>query len=425
LIKFTPLLKDTINDFINERDCILNFSRAFKEPFHILFPQNMNLNIQGFYDVFKRNQIRGKIFYAHKVNKSKALVAQAESQNIGIDCATENELIRALSLGFNGERIELTGPKTEKLIFLGLKHNCIFNIDNIPELQIVSDYIHKLKIKNKIKILLRFGEFSCDYIKMTSKNSKFGIPKQDLSKALKILGCHRNHMELIGFSFHLDTIEIKEKIIAIENCLEFFEEARKLNFDPHVLNIGGGFKVNYLADESQWNEGISAIKESVLGIRESFTWGNLAFGLRNEEGTLRGNLNVYNYFDKVTGPKYLDHLLKTPLPAFDHVPLGVFLSDNMIDLMIEPGRSLLDQVGISVAKITQMKESPKGDLMAVLNLRRMDIAFGDQEIFVDPVILEMGTSDVERIQPEEPPSSALKGFYLSGSLCLESDLCIC
>jgi len=420
MLRFRPLIDEPIKSFLNEKKLLRNFSNATGGYVDFLFPENLTRNTEAFKSVFSKYHLNGKIFFAHKVNKSNSLVAQAESLGILIDVASVVELNRALCNGFTGNRIEITGSKPLELIILGIKHGVIFNVDNINELKSIIKVTSELNQKTNSKILLRIGSFECNYIKMSPKDSKFGFSHGDVKDALEVIFKNSDKLNFLGFSFHLDTIEIKEKIVAIENCLYFFEVARNIGLEPSVINIGGGFKVSYIKEESDWNNSISKIKEAMLTQKESYIWGNGKFGLYNDKGTLRGSLNIYNYFDKITGSNYLDLLLSTPMPAFENRPVGTVLCENMIDIYIEPGRAIVEQVGITATKITQVKESPGGELIAVLNIRRNDLVFADQEIFVDPIVIsnqENENSSIENIISSEENI----GLYLAGCLCLESD----
>lgn len=414
MIKLSPAVNEKIQQFIQEENLMKNLLEAHGSSIHIIFPENLKKNIEDFKAVYKKHNLKGKIMFAYKVNKSNCLIAQAESQEISIDVANLNELKRALANGFTGNRIEITGPKPKDLILLGLKHDVLFNVDNLNELQTIVKIAKHIKKIQKTKILLRFGGFKSERIKMSKKDSKFGIAADKIHEAMALLATHANNLEFLGFSYHLDAIEIKEKIIAVENCLQFMEIAREeYDLDPYVINIGGGFKANYLKHEEEWNNYITTVREAVLGNVEPFAWGNYGFGLYNSNGVLKGSLNIYNFFNKNTGSHFLDDILSTPIPSYDNRPLGTILCENMIDLYIEPGRAMVDQTGITAAKIVQVKESPQGELLAVLNTRRMDLVFGEQEIFIDPIVISENPSMLQE--------TGEFGVYFVGSLCLESD----
>jgi len=263
---------------------------------------------------------------------------------------------------------------------------------------------------------LRLSGFEANHSKFLNKGSRFGVPLKEAGTAFDILEQNRKEIELLGFSFHLDTVSVVERAIAIENCLELFEEALTRDFEPRVLNIGGGYKVNYLENEEEWNAYVSALKESVLGTRPTMTWHNNAFGMSSDKGKLKGNFNSYSYFDTETGGDFLDELLSQRFANLGDATAASLIRDNMIELWIEPGRSLVEQTGITVARVNSVRSSSRNEAIICLNMKRQDISFLDQEIFVDPVIIE---KDPEANIPE---LEAPVGVYFAGNLCLESDL---
>ncbi|TCT16091.1 diaminopimelate decarboxylase [Natranaerovirga pectinivora] len=415
-MQFTPYVNERIKKFLDEKETLISLVDGLGSPLNILFPEEIEKNIEGFKQVFQKHYVSGKIFYAHKTNKSNAIVKQASFEDVNIDVASEKELKSALNNGFTGERIEGTGPKNKNFIALGLKHNILFNIDNLQELEQMIElkktrYFHTTK---KVKVLLRFSGFQSESHKILSKDSRFGIPVSQLYDVLDFLNDHIKDFELLGFAFHLDTIEIKEKVIAIENSIIFFNIARDYGFDPKVLDIGGGFKVSYIEKESEWHKSISYLKESILGYKESVTWNGLSYGVQKDKGVLKGSLNIYNYYDNLTGPNYLDALLETRLPSFENRTIGTILSENMIELYIEPGKALVNQLGITVAKVNFIKESSKGETLIGLDAKRTDVVMADQELFIDPIVIYKNKITTTKDKDI--------GVYFIGNLCLESDL---
>ena len=162
--------------------------------------------------------------------------------------------------------MEATGPKNEEFLELAIRHGVLINVDNEEEL----DQIIKIKNKfniSKVNILLRLNDFKSKTQNIINKNSKFGIPLKDIEKTLKMLASKelKNNIKLKGFSFHLDTVSIQEKIIAIENILEVFSIAYEYELDPEVIDLGGGYKSKLISDNEKWSKSISNIKKSLLG----------------------------------------------------------------------------------------------------------------------------------------------------------------
>lgn len=411
MMKFTPKIDKYVNDYISQKENIKNICNMCGSPCNVIFPELMKNNINEFNDVFNKYRLKSKIFYAHKSNKSDSFVKQALYDEICIDVASENELKSALSNGFISDRIEATGPKNDSFIILGVQHLITFNVDSIEELNTIISYMKQINSNKKIKILLRISGFKSDNTKIISKSSKFGINISNVDEALKIIIENLNIVNFIGFSFHLDTTAIKEKVIAIENLINLFELAYEYNLNPYVIDIGGGYKVNYLLNKDEWNSSITSLKKCILGSNEDLTWNKNSYGLHQENKVLRGALNIYNYYDDLTGAKYLDELLSTKMVKYENRCIGDILSENMLEIYIEPGRALLNQMGITISKVTFCKQNDKSDNIIGLDMKRNDITMEDQDLFIDPIIISDNVKEKEQI-----------GVYFSGNLCLETDL---
>lgn len=410
-MKLTPKIDDNIKCFLNNQKSIYNLINTFGSPLNIVFPKNIKNNIESFKKMFDKYNVKGYIYYAHKCNKSSAIVKEVLNNNINIDVSSLGELRHALSMGFTSSKIEATGPKNDEFIILGLRHNIIFNVDNLEEINTIIKYYKKINKKEKIKVLIRLNDFTSEEDRFINKQSRFGIPKKESTKIIKYMLDNSGIITLLGFSFHLDTVNIKEKTIAIENIIDLFELSYDAGLNPYIINIGGGFKLNYLDSLDEWNNSISELKEDILSSNPNLTWNNTSFGLRTENGKLRGNLNIYNYYEDRVKEKLLEDILLTRLSKFQNRNIGEILSENMIELMIEPGRSLLDQIGINIARVVYTKKSSKGDFLVGIDMNKSNLLIGDQEMFIDPILISKDNGEKENI-----------GCYILGNLCLESDL---
>ncbi len=411
MFKFTAKLNQETKNIIENREQLKELTNCYGSPLNILFPNVMDKNISNFKETLKKHHLSGKIYYAHKCNKSNSFLKQVLQNQINVDVASLEELKSALSNGFTGDKIEATGPKNDDFIILGIRHNIIFNVDNLEEIKKINYFKEKIQTKNKIRILLRLNGFKSEETKIINRNSRFGTPKSQVNKLIKYVQENDKSLEIIGISFHLDTVNTKEKILAIENCIEIFEEMFEKGLNPYVLDIGGGFKVNYIESQEEWDNSISELKEAILSGNNDLTWNNTSFGLRAEKGVLKGILNIHNYYNEVFGSKLLDEILSSKLSKFQHREVGEILSENMIELYIEPGCSLLDGAGINIAKVNFVKENENGDYLVGLDMKRSDLLIGEQEMFVDPILIS-----------DSKEESTGKGVFFIGNLCMENDI---
>ncbi|MCX8008659.1 MAG: Y4yA family PLP-dependent enzyme, partial [Patescibacteria group bacterium] len=91
----TPIISPRIRAILSQREQICSWIRAFGSPLNLVFPEAVWENAQQFLSILQQNNIRGTIFYAHKANKSKAILAELATKNISVDVASEQELCHA------------------------------------------------------------------------------------------------------------------------------------------------------------------------------------------------------------------------------------------------------------------------------------------------------------------------------------------
>ncbi|MBB2941226.1 diaminopimelate decarboxylase [Actinoplanes lutulentus] len=383
-------------------------------PLNVVLPQRVGANVAAFRDAYRRHRLNGRIYFAHKANRSSALLRQFAATEAGVDVASVGELQHALGAGFTPDRIMATGPKTREYLWLAARTGVIVNADSPAELSELASLVAAFRLP-RARAMVRLSRFQSSGVRVQSRRSRFGFPAGSLTETLDLLGKHGDHVELVGVAYHLDTVELREKAVALEGCLAALDECRARGLRPWSLDIGGGFGVNYLADAGEWERYTSELAQAVLGNRPPMTWGGHGYGLRAESGTLRGSLALYPAHRPVAGADYLDKLLGTDAPDRRR-PLGELLLDHMYDLDVEPGRALLDQCGLTVARVLEVRDDGD-DVLVRLDCNARDVSLEEHGVLMDPVLVPR-----LRVPKEEPAADRSEGVFLLGNLCLESDL---
>ncbi len=396
MIKFTAKTTKKNKEIIDNKDLLKNLGNLVGYPYNIIIPEEIENNINEFKTIFEKNNVNGKIFYAHKCNKSSAIVKECLKNNVNIDVSSFNELRDALSNGYVGEKILASGPKSKEFIWLALEHGVFISVDNYNELNQISE-LTNLNNK-KAKLLFRINNAESNMVK---KESRFGLDDSEFKKCLSLVSSN-DKLELVGISMHFDTINIKEKVNGIAKCIRLINKLLEFGFNIRILDIGGGYKVNYIKNEEEYQESITKLKENVIDNKDELTWNNYSFGMRSENGTLKGVFNSYNYYDKQVKAEYLDAIFNSEI---NERKISDIVNDFGLELWIEPGRSLLDNVGLNVTKVNFVKEVNNKTLVG-LEMKKSDLLMNEQEILVDPIVLN---------------DNEVKGVFFVGNLCLESD----
>ncbi|HSX98893.1 MAG TPA: Y4yA family PLP-dependent enzyme, partial [Streptomyces sp.] len=270
-------------------------------------------------------------------------------------------------------------------------------------------------------VLLRLSEFEASAsaasgTRVLFRRSRFGSPLRGVDRLLDAVERYRDAVRLTGVAYHLDTTGVVEKAVALESCITVMDECRARGLDPRVIDIGGGFGVGYVADAGQWERYTTELAEAVLGTRPALTWRGHGYGLRNEGGTLRGAQALYPAHRPTAGAGYLDELLSHPAPTSGR-PLGTLLLEHLYDLVCEPGRALVDQCGLTLARVLDVRRAgaDSDDLLVRLGMNAGDVSLEEHGVLVDPVLLP-------RLEAQQDAVGGPVGVYLVGNLCLEADL---
>ncbi|GAA4895525.1 Y4yA family PLP-dependent enzyme [Streptomyces coeruleoprunus] len=388
---------------------------ALGSPLNVLLPDQLADNVRRFQDVYARHRLAGRIHYAHKANRSSALVRRlaADDGPTGIDVASLGELQHALSGGFTPDRIVATGPKDPDFLWLAARTGVTVCVDSPAELTALAALVERFRLP-RVRVMPRLSQFTAPGTRILTRRSRFGTPVSEAAALLDLVEKHADGIELTGLSYHLDTMGIAEKAVALEGCLTVLDECRRRGLRPLAVDIGGGFGVDYLADGAQWERYTTELTRALLGKRPPLTWQGHGYGLRADSGTVRGALAVYPGHRPVAGARYLDELLAQTAPSLGR-PLATLLLENLYDLHVEPGRALLDQCGITLVQVREVRHTADGDRLVRLAANARDVGLEDHGLLIDPVLVPA--------RPEPPGSGGTPvGVYLLGNLCLEADL---
>jgi len=384
-----PLLHSQIKKFIqDEQKRIVAGLRNFGSPFHIIFPQLMLENIQSFRSVFSKYETKGQIYFACKANKSPSFLQTATSSGIGVEVSSIYELKRALANGISGNNIIVSGSgKSMSFLFLATCHHCLLSVDDIDEIV----QLHLLLNRNKIstaEILIRVNDIA-------DLPSRFGILQQEIPRLYQLLSVNPS-IKLRGFSFHINNYSVADRVTAIDRMVIEICKARENGHACDVIDIGGGFTINYVGKKD---------------------WDTFQNHLASEKK--RSNLffkhkiinKFYPYHSHYAKENFLEKILISK--TNQGIAVQEMLQKSSIRLFIEPGRSLLDQCGITVAQVIGIKKFSDNENIVLVdaNINHLSEQWFNTDYLVDPILLKENKDD-------EPTFVASVG----GNLCLEMDM---
>ena len=408
--RLTPVTSEWMKRLMAEPDVINSLLEEYGSPVNILHPDSFHNNSLLFQQLFKNNNIKGKIFYARKANKAVGFALQSLASGIGIDTASLKELQQCLTLGIPGKKLVLTAAvKNKELIQLAIQNNVTIIIDNAEECQLIQEVANNLN--KKAIVGLRLSGFSVNSSKLYSR---FGFAVDSVRKFLREQFIENNlnsQLELTGLHFHLDGYSIPQRGEALLQSIELFRWLKDEGFPMEFIDIGGGILVNYLQHRSEWELFNKRLKQSILGEQKPVTFRNDGLGYRFENNKITGTLNTYPYYNDTGSVNFLSKLFA--YNDSESVSVSDHLRKNQIELRIEPGRAMLNQAGITIARVAHRKKDTEGRILVGLEMNMSQMNSSSDDFLLDPFVIYQTSETLKNNDVE---------LYFTGAYCLEGDL---
>ena len=258
----------------------------------------------------------GQVLYASKAFSCQAIYRIADEENIGIDVVSGGELYTALKAAFPAKKIYMHG--NNKLDYeigeaLDAGIGCIV-ADAYSEIDKIDVEAKKRGIVQNVLLRINPGveAHTHAFVQTATTDSKFGFSVQDgTAEDITAYALNKKNIKLEGYHCHIGS-QIFEKqsfVVAVKKCMCFVAEMKnRLGFETKTLNLGGGYGIWY-TDEDR--------KIPPEGYAE-----------------------------------YVEALIETVKKSAEELGL------KLPYLLIEPGRSIVGEAGITLYTVGAIKDIP-------------------------------------------------------------------
>lgn len=195
----------------------------------------------------KRNYI---LHYALKANSNTKILKIIRDFGIGADCVSGNEIVKAISCGFNPQQVAFAGVgKSDDEINIGLNNNIFcFNCESVQEMEVINQLAANKGCVAPIAIRINpnVDAHTHHYITTGLEENKFGLNIWELEGVLEKLATLTN-LNLISLHFHIGS-QITDMSVFRSLCLRVNELQRWFedrNIKIEHINVGGGLGVDY------------------------------------------------------------------------------------------------------------------------------------------------------------------------------------
>ena len=235
----------------------VELAKQYETPLYVVSETNIINKCREIHKDFLLKYKNTKAVYASKAFQNIEMCKLINREGLGLDVVSGGELYIAIKAGFPMENVVFHGNnKSLDELKMAISHDVgRIVVDNDHELQMLSQIAEK---ENKIvHILLRITPGidvkTHKYISTGQADSKFGIPLQgntlqDYVDKIEMMP----HIKLEGFHFDIGSqlLDNEAHLMALEVLLNVMKDLRdKIGFVTSEINLGGGFGIPYIKED--------------------------------------------------------------------------------------------------------------------------------------------------------------------------------
>ncbi len=247
---------------IGDRD-LVELTQTYGTPLYALDAETFRSMARTYTETLSEHYSEASlVLYASKANMNMGMCKLAESEGLGLDVVSGGELYTAIQAGFPLDNVFFNGNnKSIDEIELALHHEIgRITVDNPDELALIHEVATKKGVKANVLLRVSPG-IEChthDYIKTGQLDSKFGFNLSDLSPMMALItGEYKDSIELKGLHAHIGSqiFEVRPFDDLIETLLNVYYNIRE-NYNGLILtdlNLGGGLGVAYTSHDDPLN----------------------------------------------------------------------------------------------------------------------------------------------------------------------------
>jgi diaminopimelate decarboxylase len=249
------------------------------------------------------------ICYSVKANSNLRILKLLAEAGAGFDIVSGGELARVRAAGADLSRVVYSGVgKTQDEIDAGLAAGILmFNVESSGELELIEARARRLGIRAAISLRINpdVEAHTHPYISTGEVIHKFGVPKEEAIE-LYHRAAASPHLKILGAACHIGSqiLEVAPFLEALDELLKLAETLRSVGIALEFLDLGGGWGIPYA-----------------------------------DEPPLDAQRLMREYVDRLTG--------------------------SPCRLILEPGRALVADAGVLLARVLYVKRRPEKSFVVV------------------------------------------------------------
>lgn len=222
----------------------VELAREFGTPAYVYAPDDIRARARSYLDAFVARGVEHEVLFASKAAPITAVLRILREEGLGVDVASGGELHTALLAGFDPGNIYMHGnnKSAAELAFAferGVGFIVVDSLDEIARADALLDRHQDVLIR----LTPGIKPSTHSYVQTGQLDSKFGfgLAEGQAARGVEAIRSSR-HLRLAGFHAHIGSqiFELEPYVRAIEALADFAAD-----LEPRILNVGGGLGIAY------------------------------------------------------------------------------------------------------------------------------------------------------------------------------------
>ena len=249
-------------------------AKEYSTPLYIYDEVHMREKIKKYVDNFKSDKYKCMVVYATKAFLAPYLANILKEYGVYADAVSGGDLYLLEKAGYPMDMVVLHGnnkSKEELLMAIekGVGYIVVDNVSELEELVLITNQLQK-EVKTLFRVNPGVEAHTHAFIQTSTLDSKFGESIFDLETIDHIMKTYKNSKYLIfeGFHAHIGSqiSDGKSFVKLVEVMAKFIKEIEaKYQMNMKTIDFGGGFGIKYLDSDKEINveNAVKLILESV------------------------------------------------------------------------------------------------------------------------------------------------------------------
>ena len=227
---------------------------AHETPFYLYDTALLRQTLESV--VYESQRYNYKLHYAIKANYDDRILSIIREYGLGIDCASGNELRKAIEAGFDPKGIVYAGVgKRDKELMYAIEQNILaINCESTEELEVLNNLSAEAGRVTDIALRVNpdIDPKTNHCIDTGQADSKFGISYEELLEKAECIKRYEN-LNIIGLHIHIGS-QIRELHVFENMCNKvnvIISNLTALGFNLRFVDVGGGLGINYDMPENE------------------------------------------------------------------------------------------------------------------------------------------------------------------------------